>query len=274
MLISGLTSLLMRPPKMEPVAKISAPPPAQATAEDQVEATSLPMELFEDVVSFVEPASLPSFSQTSKACRVLAHARYRGLLKPEFSSVADPAGAYADPSKREDFCVPTDRKGKDHLTRLGIGGLLTCQAIKNRETSIARAIAIKNEMLRMGTGSRIRFCDACMRDPIIIDCVIAGRVDSWGSPFARHDPDALSSVFRFNWIVGSGHEELLSRLQLPVVLKHIYASHLCIQDIMELSLGDLAELDSSILEKNPDAVRLLRLRRMRNLLSYSFRAAT
>ena len=88
-----------------------------------------------------------------------------------------------------------------------------------------------------------------MENPVIIDCVIAGKVDTPENPFATNNLSPLEAVYRFNWVVGHEHTKLLNRLKLPVVLKLLYANRLSLQDVIELSLGDLTALDSPALEK-------------------------
>ena len=284
MLVSGLSSLSIQAPQTNSVAPQTNSVEKHSTSGDlaatqvlaPLETISLPTELIENTANFVPPSSLPAFSQVSKAAYGYVMARYREMLKPEFSLVTNPVRAYADPAKRKDEYVAHDRIGQQYLVSLGIGGRLTCEALKARRITIPLAHGIDTEMRSMAelfssTGRQgDRELAEVLNHSLIIDCVIAGKVESSKSPFAQNNLSAPATVWRLNWILEGNHSILLSRIELPVVQKHLYANRLSLQDIIELSMEDLTALDGPDLVGNPDAVHLLRLSRFRQLTAGTY----
>ncbi len=121
-----------QPPAPPPPPPLPVPPPAPGIDHTQ----QLPTTLTATTASFLEPADLGHFAQTSTHNHLGAEMAVRARLKQEVRSLAQPLAQFADPAQRLDTAVPLDDTGLRHLAGLTIKGPLSIDLIKTGACSI------------------------------------------------------------------------------------------------------------------------------------------
>lgn len=125
------------PPVQPPAPAPPPPPPPPLPPVPGIDGTlQLATTLTATTASFLEPADLAHFAQTSRHNHLGAEMAVRARLKQEVRSLAQPLAQFADPKQRLDTAVPIDATGLRHLAGLTIKGPLSIDLIKTGACSI------------------------------------------------------------------------------------------------------------------------------------------